>query len=448
MARCTGTLPRCANATAPAVSIDVDRALGNTMSTPLAQHEISPPGMSSVRRHERVLDEAARQLNAKGVSLTSLTEIAEKLGISRAAMYYYVEDREDLVFQCYRRSCEITARYLNEATREPGTAVEMITRFVHRMLDPNEPELAARAEIAMMTQPQRDTIQGLYDAIASRVAHLLTTGQHEGLIRACDVEVNARIILSLVTWAPLARPWAHGAVSHESMVAAVIATIFEGFAREASAPSYVQFDLSSLSMRTGAVFDRDAISEAKRETLVSVASRLFNRKGIDSTSLEEIAAQVGATKRTLHRHLGSKQELVGACYERAFKIFLHIKDSMLEHPGSRLSAIASAMYAVAIAYPREDLSPLSPLVGFGALSEAAQAKFKLDSAALSSGYYETLRKGIAEGSIAAVDVEARALVLPGLLSWLVKEDVPTDETRRKFLAGEIAQLVAIGLRQG
>ena len=69
-----------------------------TMSMPLTQHEITPPAMSSVRRHERVLDEAARQLNAKGVSLTSLTEIAEKLGISRAAMYYYVEDREDLVF--------------------------------------------------------------------------------------------------------------------------------------------------------------------------------------------------------------------------------------------------------------------------------------------------------------------------------------------------------------
>jgi AcrR family transcriptional regulator len=404
--------------------------------------------MSSVRRHERVLDEAAKQLNAKGVSLTSLTEIAEKLGISRAAMYYYVEDREDLVFQCYRRSCEITARYLSEATREPGTAIEMVTRFVHRMLDPNEPELAARAEIAMMTQLQRDTIQGLYDALAARVAHLLTTGQHEGLIRPCDVEVNARIILSLVTWAPLARPWAQatGVITQDSLVAAVLATIFDGVGRERSAPEFVQFDLSSLCMRTGAVFDRDAISSAKRETLVSVASRLFNRKGIDATSLEEIAAQVGATKRTLHRHLGSKQELVAACYERAFKIFLHIKDEMLMHPGSRLSALASAMYALAIAYPREDLSPLSPLVGFDALSEAAQEKFNQDSAALTTGYHETLRRGIVEGSIADIDVEARSLVLPGLLSWLVKEDVPTDEGRRKFIAGEVAKLVAIGLR--
>jgi AcrR family transcriptional regulator len=363
-------------------------------------------------------------------------------------MYYYVEDREDLVFQCYRRSCEITARYLNEATREPGTAVEMITRFVSRMLDPNEPELAARAEIAMMTPAQRDTVQGLYDALAARVAHLLTTGQSEGLIRDCDVEVNARIILSLVTWAPLARSWSRASevVDANSLLDAVLATIFDGLGRDRSAPEFVQFDLSTLCMRNGAVFDRDAISEAKRETLVSVASRLFNRKGIDATSLEEIAAQVGATKRTLHRHLGSKQELVGACYDRAFKIFLHIKDAMLSHPGTRLAAIASAMHALAIAYPREDLSPLSPLVGFDALSPAAQEKFLQQSAELADGYHETLRKGIEENSIANVDVEARALVLPGLLSWLVKEDVPTDEVRRKFIAGEIAKFVAVGLR--
>lgn len=417
------------------------------MSIPVSQHEISTPTMSSVRRHERVLDEAARQLNAKGVSLTSLTEIAEKLGISRAAMYYYVQDRQDLVFQCYRRSCEMTARYLNEVTREPGTAVEMITRFVGRMLDPNEPELAARAEIAMMTPEQRDTIQGLYDALAARLAHLLSVGQNEGLIRPCDVDVNARIILSLVTWAPLARYWTHRQAEFdlETMRKAVVQTIFNGYGRDRRMPQYSPFDLSSLCMRTGAVFDRDAISEAKREALVSVASRLFNRKGIDATSLEEIAAQVGATKRTLHRHLGSKQELVGACYDRAFKIFLHIKDSMLAYEGDRLSAIAAAMHALAIAYPREDLSPLSPMVGFDALSDAAQEKFRIHSIELAQGYHETLRKGIEEGSVAPMDVESRALVLPGILSWLVKEDVPTDETRRKQIADEIAKLVAVGL---
>ncbi|MET0535462.1 MAG: TetR/AcrR family transcriptional regulator, partial [Steroidobacter sp.] len=69
-------------------------------------------GHNGPSRHEQVLDEAARQLNQKGVLLTSLAEIAAKLGVTRGAMYHYVADREDLVFQCYRRAAEIIARHL------------------------------------------------------------------------------------------------------------------------------------------------------------------------------------------------------------------------------------------------------------------------------------------------------------------------------------------------
>ena len=51
-------------------------------------------------KRDAVLDEAAARLNARGVSLASLSEVAQALGLTRAALYYYVEDRDDLVFQC------------------------------------------------------------------------------------------------------------------------------------------------------------------------------------------------------------------------------------------------------------------------------------------------------------------------------------------------------------
>lgn len=401
-----------------------------------------------VSRHERVLDEAARQLNQKGVLLTSLAEIAGKLGVTRGAMYHYVADREDLVFQCYRRAAEIIARHLREAERVGGDSAQVLGDFITRMLDPAEPEIAARAEIAMMNQTQRDTIQGLYDALAARLAHLLETGHREGVLRACDIEVNARVILSLVTWAPLARPWAHavGPMGAERLRAAVKATVFDGFSTQLQLPDYQPLDLSKLAPQVVSAFDRDAALEAKREALLRVASRAFNRKGIDATSLEEIAAQLGTTKRTFHHHIGSKQDLVSACYERAFRIFLFIKDRMLEYSGSRLDALASSMDALARAYPNEELNPLSPLVGHAALSPEGRAKFAVRSDQLGDAYHELIREGAREGSIAEVDVHARALMLPGLLSWLVKDDVPTDPSQQQHIAREIANLVAVGLK--
>ena len=50
-------------------------------------------------RLNELLSHAARVLNARGVSQTSLGQIADDLGISRAALYYYVDDLQSLVYQ-------------------------------------------------------------------------------------------------------------------------------------------------------------------------------------------------------------------------------------------------------------------------------------------------------------------------------------------------------------
>jgi AcrR family transcriptional regulator len=63
-------------------------------------------GIATKSRRDELLDEAARELNSKGISMTSLTDVADRLGFSRASLYYYVEDREDLMFQVYLRSSE------------------------------------------------------------------------------------------------------------------------------------------------------------------------------------------------------------------------------------------------------------------------------------------------------------------------------------------------------
>jgi AcrR family transcriptional regulator len=234
-------------------------------------------------------------------------------------------------------------------------------------------------------------------------------------------------------------------MGHTRLLEAATATVIEGLATDAKTPNFEPLDLGALAPPTIAAFDRAGALAAKREALIRVASRLFNRKGIDATSLEEIAAQVGATKRTLHHHLGSKADLVLACYERAFNIFFHIKDRAIEYPGTRMQALAAAMHALARAYPSEELSPLSPLVGFGALSPEGQAKMDQLGALLGQEYHALIQRGMREGSIHEVDVEARALMLPGLISWLVKDDVPSDPTQQQQIAREIANLVAVGL---
>lgn len=420
----------------------------NTLSEPRTptQHLAQPN--PSLSRRNRVLDEAAKELNAHGVSLTSLAEIAAKLGISRAAMYYYVEDRQDLVFQCYRRACEIIGAHLEQSIAAGGNPREIIARFMSSMLDPREREIVASAEIGMMREPQRAEVLNVWVAIVERVRDLLDEGQRQGLFRACDATICARALLSMVSWAQLVQRWGSLSmpVSRERVASTLHDIVFDGLApAELRALDYHPIDLTPVRIRVTTTLERDASSDLKREALIGVASRLFNRKGIDSTSLEEIAAQVGATKRTLHRHLGSKQALVDACFERSFEVFRFIKEAMVAYQGSRLSATCAALHAGALVYSREDIAVLAPQAGINALQPESKKKFLDTSVALCGIYASTMQQGIAECSLRAGDVEARVVVMAGAFSWLVGDDVPTEQDEREALAREITSFLALGL---
>src|SRR6202011_180797 len=141
-------------------------------------------------RREQLLDQAARELNSKGISMTSLTDVADKLGFSRASLYYYVEDREDLMFQVYLRSSEIMARRLGEAAQSADSVLQVVGNFISLTLDPAEPELAALSEIGLLDQAARETVLGIFEAVVARLASLLESGAKAGSIRICDCRAN------------------------------------------------------------------------------------------------------------------------------------------------------------------------------------------------------------------------------------------------------------------
>ena len=52
--------------------------------------------------------------------------------------------------------------------------------------------------------------------------------------------------------------------------------------------------------------------------MLMTASRLFNRRGIDGTSLDDITAGLGATKGALYHYLDNKTDLVARCHQAGF----------------------------------------------------------------------------------------------------------------------------------
>lgn len=398
-------------------------------------------------RREQLLDQAARELNSKGISMTSLTDVADKLGFSRASLYYYVEDREDLMFQVYLRSSEIMARRLGEAASSCGGALQVVGDFISRTLDPDEPELAALSEIGLLDQAARETVLGVFEAVVARLAGILESGAKAGNIRCCDFEIVARTIISIIHSIPLNSALAEALrVKRSEIILAAKDVLAKGFDADRSrVVDPPPIDFSPLLAPAGGLFDRSAQFEAKREKILAAASQLFNRRGVDTTSLDDIASAVGATKRTLYHYIGDKQTILSACYARTDRIFSFIREQAEAQGGSAIETLIAVLRANSISHQRDDIEPLRSSTGYDSLSEAERELATERGRVLVQAYRALCAEAHSEDSMREVNRNCLLLFLRGAGSWLAKGLVRGDDPRKAQIAAEIADLLRLGL---
>jgi AcrR family transcriptional regulator len=395
-----------------------------------------------------LLDTAARALNRNGVSRTSLVEIAKSVGISRAALYYYFESQEDLVFKCYLRSCEFLASSLGIATNCGLDAMGAIETFIDNLLAENTPELAALSDVAYLLPEQQSIVLARFTSIRDELGVLLEEGARKGQLRPCAGRVVAASIIGLISWLPMAERWpSAGPSSKREMVEAIKAMLRHGVASQRDAPaSYRPFQLSPMTLPAYQIFDSDAVAAARREALMAAASWLFNLKGVDATSQEEIALRVGVTKKVIYHNLGDKDMLVAECYRRSFRFFEDIAVRARTYEGPRIDAICAGAHALAEASLRSDIAPLVPLAGFHALPDRAKEAVQASNARMFDIYIDLYLRGQAEGSIRD-DFAPRTLlsVRTGTYQWLPKWFDTLSASELAAAPGEVAELLRLGL---
>lgn len=398
-------------------------------------------------KREAVLDAAARQLNARGVSNTSLSEIAAGLGITRAALYYYVEDRDDLVFQCYRRACEAMARDLDAAAKSGGSGLDRVLAFVDRALDPDRAEPAALAEVGALPRLQRETIEGLHRGNVAQLVDLVEAGQADGTVRPCDPLIVAQAIVGVVSWIPLVPRWTgEPEAGFRTRARAGAATLIrEGVATDpAAALAYAPLDIGILRPARGNAFDRNAAAAMKLEELLRAASRLFNRKGVEATSIDEIAAEVGATKGAVYHYLADKPDLLARCFRRAFSLSDRILQAVELSGGTAMQRNLAGVALLVEMQLDDEFCPLAPLAGVEALPADARDEIMARVRALEQGYPEVAREGLADGSVKDVDLTAVAEAMAGAFGWLHKWWRP-ELAPRDAVVAEHVRLLAQGL---
>jgi AcrR family transcriptional regulator len=91
-------------------------------------------GPSKQQRYEELLDAAAKVFAANGYPASTIQQIAAELQITSAALYYYVDSKEDLFYEICRRAGEQLLLMLHEVIALDVPPERKLEQFMHRHL--------------------------------------------------------------------------------------------------------------------------------------------------------------------------------------------------------------------------------------------------------------------------------------------------------------------------
>jgi AcrR family transcriptional regulator len=167
----------------------------------------------------------------------------------------------------------------------------------------------------------------------------------------------------------------------------------------------------------GAIPDRSAQFELKRQVVLRTAARTFSRRGFHQTTLADIAEELHIAKPTLYHYFKSKDEILLEIQQVAIS---QITD-VVPDPASAATSGREQLNAFIRRYVEmitDDFGTCLIMTGVIPLQPENQAIVRKGSKRIELMMREILRRGAADKSIAPCDPKMTAMFFFGALNWL------------------------------
>ena len=158
----------------------------------------------------RMLKAAAKCFNEKGYSGTSLRDVADLLDLTDAALYYYVRNKEELVYLCYVRAADLGREALDRAWTDGENGMDVILRYFRyhiEMMVGDRGPIAIMSEIPSLKPDHRDEVLELSRQHSKNFEAVLEAGIKDGSVAPCNVRMTGNAIMGSINWIP---KWFHG----------------------------------------------------------------------------------------------------------------------------------------------------------------------------------------------------------------------------------------------
>jgi AcrR family transcriptional regulator len=365
-------------------------------------------------KREAILDGAARLFNQHGIKGGLLSELAQRVGLATNSLTYYYRKKEELACACLQRAMDALVSTVDAAARHRTFALRIRT-FIGGYLglladiaEGRHAELVVFSDLLSLAPPQRDSMAAAYTQMFRCVRALLDAADAPALGSAAR-NARAHLLLSTVSWA---RAWLsrHEPVDYARVATQIADIVCLGIAR----PGRGLADAASgLHAHARAAGEND--DTATRAAYLRAATRLVNEYGYQGASVDRIAAELQLTKGSFYHHHETKEELIGACFERTFAVMRAAQSAALAASGSGLDRLAMACRSL-LDFQMSPQGPLLRVTAWTGLPAALRDDTRRTMGRLGERFSALVVDGMADGSLRIIDPSIAAQVINGVIN--------------------------------
>lgn len=181
-------------------------------------------------KRDAVLLTAAEVFNERGFHGSTLDEVAERLHITKPTLYYYVKNKEEILFEISRIGMSQIRDVAAATAAGEGSVVARLIGFMRQYAEIITTEFgmcAIRVGPDPLDDEHRDVIHALRDEIDQSLRRVIAAGVADGSLVECDPKLASITLLgSLSSIAYWYRP--DGALSRADVAERCIALIAFG----------------------------------------------------------------------------------------------------------------------------------------------------------------------------------------------------------------------------
>ena len=180
-------------------------------------------------KREAVLKTAAQLFLEKSYGRTSMNDVADRLNITKPALYHYFNNKEDILLECYRLGVGLIEEILNEVA-DCGTGLQKVEAFIQSyagVMTVNFGRCVMRLDEGDLTSAARTEVRTYKRKIDRRLRSFIQDGIEDGSIAPCDTKIAAFSIAGALNWIWM---WyePNGALSPEEIATQFARTLTQG----------------------------------------------------------------------------------------------------------------------------------------------------------------------------------------------------------------------------